>query len=303
MADEVTRRAAAARSALDILQNSDARRGAASTAQTSRAGRVRLFARVATLDGLLAEASARFGVPLRPRLTYRDTEGDELTVTTSEELLLALGAAAASGGRAPLLEAERADEDGLGVCGRRRGVIDQPEPATGVRHFADPDRERPGALGAESGAVEDAGGLPRNDLGLTGTKVACGEGGCGSCVVSATGPGGPVVSLNSCLRPLCAMDGWSVTTVEGLKGSAAAAAGGQGCCRGAAGAAHPIQQKLADGDGVQCGFCSPGWVMSMYALLEKGGSTTLEEIEQHCDGNLCRCTGYRCFLLGGAAVV
>lgn len=123
----------------------------------------------------------------------------------------------------------------------------------------------------------------RDDQGLTGTKIACGEGGCGACtvVMSWTAADGSTqhAPINGCLRPLAAVHGTAITTVEGLgsrrKGY------------------HPIQKKLADSNGSQCGFCSPGWVMSMYGLSQQRSDLTTSEIENHFDGNLCRCTGYR----------
>ena len=122
----------------------------------------------------------------------------------------------------------------------------------------------------------------RESLGLTGTKVACGEGGCGACTVVAEKRSSPPVAINACLRLLCQCDGLSVTTVEGL--------GSHGCY-------SEVQKTLADGNGSQCGFCSPGWVTAMSALLERARRAkrglSAKEIETSFDGNLCRCTGYR----------
>eukprot|EP00013_Stygamoeba_regulata_P027262 CAMPEP_0177664620 /NCGR_PEP_ID=MMETSP0447-20121125/20598_1 /TAXON_ID=0 /ORGANISM="Stygamoeba regulata, Strain BSH-02190019" /LENGTH=1404 /DNA_ID=CAMNT_0019170619 /DNA_START=82 /DNA_END=4296 /DNA_ORIENTATION=- len=121
---------------------------------------------------------------------------------------------------------------------------------------------------------------------LKGTKKSCGEGGCGACtvVLSYTDGGGTQhkVSVNSCLRPLAACNGMSITTVEGIGSKKTGY--------------HDIQQRLADYNGTQCGYCSPGFVMNMYALLEKNPNPTEEEIERYFDGNLCRCTGYRSIL-------
>ncbi|CAH1253092.1 XDH [Branchiostoma lanceolatum] len=124
----------------------------------------------------------------------------------------------------------------------------------------------------------------RSQRGLTGTKVMCREGGCGCCVVMVTHPdlanGGTCsYSLNSCLCPLCSVDGWSITTVEGL--------GGQ------KGGFHPIQRRLADFNGSQCGYCSPGMVVNMYGLLNKKPQPSQQDVENHFDGHICRCTGYR----------
>ncbi|KAF1773116.1 CO dehydrogenase flavoprotein-like, FAD-binding, subdomain 2 [Phytophthora cactorum] len=133
----------------------------------------------------------------------------------------------------------------------------------------------------------------RHDMGLTGTKLGCGEGGCGACTVMvskfdvATGRVRHV-SVNSCLAPLCAMDTCAVTTVEGV-----------GAITGAAGAStglHEVQKALAESHASQCGYCTPGFVMALYSMVkerETGVKLTMEDIEHGMDGNLCRCTGYR----------
>ncbi|XP_055957738.1 xanthine dehydrogenase/oxidase-like [Patella vulgata] len=120
-----------------------------------------------------------------------------------------------------------------------------------------------------------------------GTKVMCIEGGCGVCVVSATIMD-PVTSkprtyaVNSCCVPLLQCDGWDITTIEGL-----------GNTRDGI---NPIQQRLADYNGTQCGFCSPAQVMSMNSLLKTNPKPTMEEVEQIMDSTVCRCTGYRSIL-------
>ncbi|KAI8484808.1 hypothetical protein Bbelb_374050 [Branchiostoma belcheri] len=121
----------------------------------------------------------------------------------------------------------------------------------------------------------------RSQRGLTGTKVMCGEGGCGCCVVMVTHPdltnGGTLsYTLNSCLCPLCSVDGWTITTVEGLGGQKAGF--------------HPIQRRLAEFNGSQCGYCSPGMVVNMYGLLTKNPQPSQQEVENHFDGHICRCT-------------
>jgi len=123
----------------------------------------------------------------------------------------------------------------------------------------------------------------RDRLGLTGTKLGCGEGGCGACTVTVSHfdeKSQEVVhrAVNACLAPLCSVDGCSVTTVEGI---------------GNAKAPHPVQQRIAEGHGSQCGFCTPGIVMSLYSTLCRKSEPTLKDIEEAFDGNLCRCTGYR----------
>jgi aerobic-type carbon monoxide dehydrogenase small subunit (CoxS/CutS family) len=120
----------------------------------------------------------------------------------------------------------------------------------------------------------------REETRFTGTKISCGEGGCGACTVMLTSEDGLVRSVNACLRPLIACDGQTVTTTEGI---------------GQKNNYHPVQKALAEGFGLQCGFCTPGMVMAMYALMqEKGGKKpTQQEVEDRFDGNICRCTGYR----------
>lgn len=120
----------------------------------------------------------------------------------------------------------------------------------------------------------------RGTAGLTGTKGSCRQGGCGACtVVMQTGSTGPKLAINACLRPLCSLDGRQITTTEGLGNSRDGY--------------HPVQDCIASGNGSQCGFCTPGHVMNMYSLLETNPHPTAEVIENHFDGNICRCTGYR----------
>jgi xanthine dehydrogenase/oxidase len=122
------------------------------------------------------------------------------------------------------------------------------------------------------------------EVGLTGTKLVCGEGGCGACSVVVTrfdpNSGAPEHRpINSCLHPLCALDGAAVTTVEGI-----------GSTRHGL---HPVQERIAHRNGSQCGFCTPGWVMSMVGLLSREPTPDHRTIEDYFDGNLCRCTGFR----------
>jgi xanthine dehydrogenase/oxidase len=128
-----------------------------------------------------------------------------------------------------------------------------------------------------------------HESGLTGTKVGCGQGGCGACTVmiSQRKPtdGTPVHrAINACLRPLCAVDGMMVTTTEGI------------------GNVHdgldPTQYCIAKYNGSQCGFCTPGFVMNTHAFLQQNPVATEQEIENIFGGNLCRCTGYRPILHG-----
>ncbi|XP_013192259.1 probable aldehyde oxidase gad-3 isoform X2 [Amyelois transitella] len=124
----------------------------------------------------------------------------------------------------------------------------------------------------------------REVLNLRGTKYMCKEGGCGACIVNvrARDHTGHLrsFSVNSCLVSITSCHNWEITTIEGI--------GDRG--RGY----HPVQKTLAEHDGTQCGYCSPGWVMSMYSLLESSNyNLTEHEIENSFGSNTCRCTGYR----------
>ena len=112
----------------------------------------------------------------------------------------------------------------------------------------------------------------REDLGLTGTKEGCGEGECGSCTVMMGGK-----TVNSCLVPAAEADQMEITTIEGL-------AEGE--------TLHPIQEAFVDHSGMQCGFCTPGMIMSAKELLESTPNPSEEEIREGIAGNFCRCTGY-----------
>lgn len=114
----------------------------------------------------------------------------------------------------------------------------------------------------------------RGPGGLTGTKEGCAEGDCGACTVVLEEADGTRTPINACLTLLGQVHGRAIRTVEGL--------------RDAAGAPHPIQRALAESDGTQCGFCTPGIVMTAWAHAREGG-----EVHEALAGNLCRCTGYR----------
>ncbi len=113
----------------------------------------------------------------------------------------------------------------------------------------------------------------RDTFQLTGTKDGCGQGECGACTVLVDDK-----SINSCLYPAFEVDGKSVTTIEGLVGEG--------------NKLHPIQEAFVENGGIQCGFCTPGMIMSAKALLDENPNPTDEEIKKGISGNLCRCTGY-----------
>jgi carbon-monoxide dehydrogenase small subunit len=112
----------------------------------------------------------------------------------------------------------------------------------------------------------------REQLGLMGAKRGCAQGACGSCTVLLDGA--PVVS---CLVPAATIDGAAVATVEGL-------ADGQEL--------NDVQQAFVDGFATQCGFCTPGMIMSAEALLSRNPNPTADEVNEAISGNVCRCTGY-----------
>jgi carbon-monoxide dehydrogenase small subunit len=113
----------------------------------------------------------------------------------------------------------------------------------------------------------------RKDLGLTGTKVGCEVGDCGACTVIIDGE-----PVNSCLVLAVQADGRNIVTVEGLESD---------------GKLHPLQQAFIDKGAIQCGFCTPGMILSAKSLLDKNPRPTEEEVRKAISGNLCRCTGYQ----------
>ncbi len=113
----------------------------------------------------------------------------------------------------------------------------------------------------------------RDVLDLTGTKEGCGEGECGACTIILNGK-----TVNSCLLYAGKLQGAVVETIEGLSGDSAGL--------------HPIQESFLEEGAVQCGFCTPGMVLSTKALLDRHPDPSIKEIETALSGNFCRCTGY-----------
>ncbi len=114
--------------------------------------------------------------------------------------------------------------------------------------------------------------LLRETLGLTGTHVGCDTSQCGACTVLIDG-----ASAKSCTLLAVQADGAEITTIEGI---------------GSDGALHPLQEAFWDEHGLQCGYCTPGMILSLVDLLDRNPHPTEAEIRRGLDGNLCRCTGY-----------
>lgn len=112
----------------------------------------------------------------------------------------------------------------------------------------------------------------REHLGLTGTKKGCDNGECGACTVLIDG-----MAVNSCLVLAMAASGKEITTIEGLARE---------------GDLHPLQQSFHDLGAIQCGYCTPGMIMSAKALLDRNPDPSRGEVQEAISGNLCRCTGY-----------
>ena len=115
--------------------------------------------------------------------------------------------------------------------------------------------------------------LLREELGFSGTKEGCGSGECGACTVIVDG-----LAVNACIFLAVEIDGRALTSVEGLAD--------------ADGTLHPLQQSFVDNGGIQCGFCTPGMLMSAKALLDENPAADEAHIKEALAGNICRCTGY-----------
>lgn len=113
----------------------------------------------------------------------------------------------------------------------------------------------------------------RDDLNLTGTKRGCETGICGACTVIVDGK-----AVKSCLRLVVQVRGRAITTIEGLRGQNEEL--------------HPLQQAFLDHGGLQCGYCTPGFIMTAAAMLARNPNPTVDEVRAGLSGNLCRCTGY-----------
>ena len=137
-----------------------------------------------------------------------------------------------------------------------------------------------------NGAAREASAEPRKtladflreDLGLTGTHLGCEHGVCGACTVIVDGE-----AVRSCLMLAVQADGATVTTIEGLSDN---------------GELNPLQEAMRDSHGFQCGFCTPGFMMQITALLSENASPSEDEIRETLSGNICRCTGYESILNG-----
>ncbi len=131
----------------------------------------------------------------------------------------------------------------------------------------------------------------RLDKRLSGTKEGCAEGDCGACTVLVgrlAGDGLVYESVNACIRFVGSLDGCHVVTVEHLKGQD--------------GGLHPVQQAMVENHGSQCGFCTPGFVMSLYGLWMQNPTPDVDAVEQALQGNLCRCTGYAPIIRAAMAI-
>lgn len=114
----------------------------------------------------------------------------------------------------------------------------------------------------------------REDLGLSGTNIGCEHGVCGACTILMNGE-----TVRSCIMLAVQAEGAELMTVEGLAKPS--------------GELHPIQEAYREKHGLQCGFCTPGFLMTTYELLQKNPNATIDEMKEWLSGHLCRCTGYQ----------
>ncbi|CAG7707626.1 unnamed protein product [Allacma fusca] len=147
----------------------------------------------------------------------------------------------------------------------------------GLKYMVDPSKDK---ITAGSRLVD----FIRDHANLKGTKYMCREGGCGACTVTVKTrnpfTGQEIIrGINSCLVPVFACDGWEIMTVEFLGNQK------EGY--------HPLQQRFVVCHGTQCGFCTPGWIMNFYSMMESKKQFTVADIHDRIDGNICRCTGFR----------
>jgi aerobic carbon-monoxide dehydrogenase small subunit len=137
--------------------------------------------------------------------------------------------------------------------------------------------------GRRHGAVVEArtslGEFLREELGYTGTHLACEHGVCGACTVMVAENGDPATAVRACLMLAAQADGCAVTTIEGLAAPD--------------GTLHPVQKALRDNYGLQCGFCTPGVAITLAALTADGAKVAVEDMEAAMSGHICRCTGYQ----------
>jgi len=176
-----------------------------------------------------------------------------------------------------LKQAKQASSQDAAFSGTEPKKMDSPEPTVGL--YDSPLRKlirfnlNGHAVEAEVMSHKMLSNVLRDTFEFTGTKEGCGQGECGACTVLVDGE-----SVNSCLYPAFEVDGKTVTSIEGLVGE-----GNQ---------LDPIQKAFVENGGIQCGFCTPGMIMSAKAMLKRNANPTEKEIRKGISGNLCRCTGY-----------